>query len=419
MNQDVGAPVQYPSAYALRDAQSQALREAQSQAPTGGFAPCPPMSPNPCGSNRALSATPPVVSWQAPEPRGRTSAELPYANAGGFNGSLDFTLEPTLPEGPAVYAQEPTVYAQAPSQGPVVYAQGPLVYAHDPMVYAQAPPPGFQQYGSIPTPAPEQPKPAVTRGLAFGKPLDVMETFPTLFTTFCFGTFITPIILSYHVGRDPQVLFWIGDYINWVIFLPVLYVWAHIYHTMYRVPSKVVVVICLIGSCIVILVLGEHVLLDAYGRANELTARDCETFPRKMQLQRSWEAARTYYANCMTSMAGDLGISYESAVATYRIGDCSDYPTQLDQNSDWTYLASLEEQHLCAGWCEPGHAIWTLGTVRDSCSSTVADIMNNKIRWTMLQVVVYTVIVLCLASVMLVAIGPNIWRYNERQCQYV
>ena len=31
-------------------------------------------------------------------------------------------------------------------------------------------------------------------------------------TAFCFATFITPIILSYHIGRDAQVIFWIGDY---------------------------------------------------------------------------------------------------------------------------------------------------------------------------------------------------------------
>lgn len=289
------------------------------------------------------------------------------------------------------------------------------------MVYNQPSPPVFEQYGGVPPPAPEPWKPAGARGLtlAYGKPLNFLEMFPTLFTAFCFGTFITPIVLSYHVGSDPEVLFWIGNYINWVIFLPILYVWAYIYHTIRRIPSKVVVVICLMGSCCVLLVLGEHVLLDAYDRANEFAARDCETFPRKMALQRSWDAAHAYHADCMQAMSTELNIPYESAVATHRIRDCSDYSTQLEQHSDWEYLARLEEHHLCAGWCQPAQALWTLGSTRDSCSSTVADIMENKIRWTMLQVVVYTVIVLGTVSTMLVAWGPSLWNMGSGRSEYV
>lgn len=244
----------------------------------------------------------------------------------------------------------------------------------------------------------------------YGKQLDIWEMFPSLFTAFCFTVFVTPIILCHHVGSDPQVLFWIGDYINWVLFLPVLFVWAHIYHMIVRIPSKFVMVTCLIGSCVVILCLSQHVLVNAFDNANAFAARDCETFPRKMELQRTWEAARTFYANCMSDVADELDITYESAVSAYRIEDCSDYTTQLEQNPDWEYLADLEEQHLCAGWCERGHAIWTLAETRDSCSSTVGDIMHTQIRFTMMQVMVYTISLLGLLCVLFVTLGPSLWR---------
>lgn len=276
------------------------------------------------------------------------------------------------------------------------------------MVYAHP-------YGGIPTPSPEYSKGSLSGETSpYGKPLDVMEMFPSFFTAFCFAIFVTPIVLCYHIGRDPQVLFWIGDYLNWVLFLPILFVWAYLYHVICRRPSKFVMTICLIGSSVVILVLSQHVLLDAYDRANEFTARDCDTFPRKLELQRSWEAARTFYASCMAETAEELGIGYASAVSTYRIEDCADYATQLDRNPDWGYLAELEEEHYCAGWCERGHAIWTLEETRDSCSSTVADIMHNTIRRTMLQVVVYTIFLLSVLSVMFVWLGPSLWRYSDR-----
>lgn len=348
------------------------------------FTPCPAVTPNPFGSNRALSAvrprapsvanspaatmTPPC-SRSPSSPARRTSPEPLLAQS--TLGSIDFTLDPRprFPEGPAVFAR--------PSSPP-----RKLVLS------------------------------------VYGKPLNVMEMFPSLFTTFCFAVFGTPIVLCHHVGRDPQVLFWIGDYIDWVLFLPLLFVWAHIYHVIFRVPSKFVMVICLIGSCVVILYACQHVMLDAYDNANAFTAIDCDTFPQKMELQRSWEAAHTFYDNCMTEMADEMDITYESAATMYRIEDCADYVTQLGRNPDWGYLAELEEQHLCSGWCERGEAIWTLSETRDSCSSTVGDIMHSQIRFTMLQVLVYTFVVLFVISVMLVTLGPTLWRYTDRMVAY-
>jgi len=311
----------------------------------------------------------------------------PAAHRPSVIGHLDFSFQP--PEG------APASKAPLPAQLP----EAPLI----------------QQYGSM---GPATPVYAPFKGASmsvYGKSLDVMTMFPALFTAFCFATFITPIILSYHIGRDAQVIFWIGDYISWVAYLPLLYVWAYAYHSIYRLPSKMVMVVCLIGSCVTLLILSDRVLLAAYDRANEFAARDCDTFPTKRELQREWDIAGTYYANCVAAAAEETGMTYETAYASYRIRDCPDYEAQLAQHPHWEYLGQLEEQQQCSGWCDRAQPLWVRGDVRDSCSAVVGDIMMNKVQWTMMQVLVYTITVLGIVSVLLVAVGPQLWRYTAAQ----
>lgn len=331
---------------------------------------------SPYGSgNPVMTSVPAATQRMMPHASGQQRAS--------FIGQLDYTLQPD-PSAPVSGLLE--VPVQAPQYGSV----GPAV----PMSFSL----GAKGVVSV-----------------YGKKLDVMEMFPALFTAFCLATFMTPIVLSFHIGRDPQVLFWIGDYIKWVAYLPVLYLGAYVYHTVYRLPSKMVMTVCLIGSCVTILILSDRVLLAAYDRANEFAARDCDTFPTKRELQREWESARVYYATCVASVAEETGMTYESAYNAYRIRDCEDYAAQLAAHPHWEYLGQLEEQQLCSGWCERAQPLWVGGDVKDSCSAVVGDIMMNKVQWTMMQVLVYTITVLGIVSVLLVSVGPTLWRYTAAQ----
>jgi hypothetical protein len=245
--------------------------------------------------------------------------------------------------------------------------------------------------------------------------LDVMGMFATLFSALLVCTFITPLYLAYHVGSDDQVQFWIGSYINWVFILPPVYVVTHFYHVITKRPAKLLVVLSLIGSCVVILVLADRVLLDAYDRANEFEAKDCDTFPNKRELQREWDAAHAFYANCMQQVSKGLDIEFEAAIATYRMKDCKDYQDMLGKHPSWEYLGNLEENYACSGWCSRGQPLWTLGQVKDSCSATVADILRHKVQWCMLQVVIYTILALGTVSTSLIFIGPSLWGHRKRQ----
>merc|ERR1719223_2660207 len=102
-------------------------------------------------------------------------------------------------------------------------------------------------------------------------------------------------------------------------------------------------------------------------------------------------------------MAAENSMNLETAYASYRITDCQGYEAQL------------EEQPHCSGWCERAQPLWVGGDVKDSCSAVVADIMMNKVQWTMMQVLVYTLCVLAILSALLVGVAPRLWRYTAEQ----
>lgn len=231
--------------------------------------------------------------------------------------------------------------------------------------------------------------------------------FPLLFTIFCFTTFIIPVWLVYSVGGDIQVTFWITGLTPCVLILPFLYLFTHVWHIMQGKPSRNLVVVCLIGSCMLLMILSDMVLLEAYSLANKFAASDCNTFAGKSNLQTEYLAATAFYDGCILNTAKLTDVSQTKAEGMYNIQDCSGYADQLTYYPGWPYLESMEKKYHCSGWCTASHrGMWTFAMTKDSCSATAADLMYNKVQFTMLQVVVYTTVCLGFVSIMLMLAGP-------------
>lgn len=227
-----------------------------------------------------------------------------------------------------------------------------------------------------------------------------------LFTLLCILLFGLPIWIIDRIGKDMQVKYWITDMLFIVWLLPCLYILTHIVHSKRSNPSRTMVIICLIGSCIWLLILGDFVLVKAYSRANVLISKDCTSDLAKSYLQVQWENAQVFYQNCMEETALSTGSSLEVAYSLYRIQDCQGYLGQLVANPAWPYLGALEDEYQCGGWCLRKQPLWTFKSVKDSCSATVADVLYTKVQWFTLQVVVYSTIVLVLVSFALIQTGP-------------
>lgn len=238
------------------------------------------------------------------------------------------------------------------------------------------------------------------------KPNEFIDVFPTLFTIFIMALFIIPIWLTYSVGRDGQVRYWIGSYCSTVLLLPICYLILHVVHLYQARPSKPGMIICLLGSCFLLLLVADYTLLEAYGLGNLLMSKDCVSFEHKRVLQEEWLSAKAFYNSCMQATAAKSGITFDAAVSLYRIEDCLEYENLKASYPDWEYFAKLEETYSCSGWCTHDQPLWTFKAVKDSCSQVVADVMFNKVEWGMTQVVVYTILALGFTAVFLLAAGP-------------
>lgn len=228
-----------------------------------------------------------------------------------------------------------------------------------------------------------------------------------MFSFFCLATFSMPIWITYHIGNDENVKQWISTKIWCVLFLFIPYAVAHVIHHVKGHPVRLVLVTCLVGSSIVLLLIGDYVLLVAYKKGNAFSAQDCFTFPGKRALEKDWQEARTFYANCAAKKASSFNITFTQAVMQFRIESCPGYDDMVaTTHPDWKYLGFLEDSYRCSGWCQEGEPMWTFAQTSDSCSSAVADVMFNKIQWSTMQVVLYTIVVLGFVSTTLITIGP-------------
>jgi len=235
-----------------------------------------------------------------------------------------------------------------------------------------------------------------------------LRAFPILFSFFCLATFSVPIWTMYHIGEDINVQHWITTKAWCVVFLFLPYIAAHAIHTIKGRPVRMVLVSCLIGTCVVLLLLADSVLVSAHSLAEQLASQDCSSFVRKRDTELSWQRALSFHTLCARKKAKEEGLSEAQAAMKYRIHECEGYIDLAADNPGWSYLEALEKVYRCGGWCYRGPALWvpSTGPRLDSCSRAVADVMLNNIQWTTAQVIIYTTGTLAFVSTTLFVMGP-------------
>merc|ERR1719453_1892298 len=109
------------------------------------------------------------------------------------------------------------------------------------------------------------------------------------------------------------------------------------------------------------------------------------------QLGLSWQAAVDFKNACQAADGG-------AAPAT--IDGCPGYEDALNRNPGWKYLSYLETSTGCGGWCEPATTLWVYpGAVQDPCSSVAGDALKAEVLYPSMQVAIYNILVLFLATV--------------------
>jgi hypothetical protein len=238
----------------------------------------------------------------------------------------------------------------------------------------------------------------------------LLEQFPAIFTLFSVGVFIMPLWMMIHIGWDENVRQWITRQL-WVltIILPCTYGAVHFLHVIKRVPNRLAIIVALYGSAVTFILVGNFVLVSCYRHGNAFLAEDCYASREKQQLQVQYESAVQFYVDCAVTISQNetRNVTFGQAVTNYRITDCPGYAEQaaMQENQAWDYLAFMEDTYHCSGWCKPMPAMWVHTATTDTCPGVVAQVMFQKVKWTMEQVVLYNIVVLSFIAIVPIRVG--------------
>lgn len=227
---------------------------------------------------------------------------------------------------------------------------------------------------------------------------ELVSMFPLMFTLVVSLLYVIPIWILYNTGQDPEVMRWITTKLWVVLILPALYAITHAVHFCSSGPNRILVTLCLVGSGMLLFCLSELVLLRAYSAGIAFVSKDCDTFAGKKELEDSWKAAQAFYSDCTSASP--------ATAAPLLISNCTGYGTSLEANPDWAYLARLENEHRCSGWCTRSPPMWTMAAVKDSCSTVLGDIMLGGVQPSMVQITIHSILCLGLSAVLLLVVPP-------------
>lgn len=238
-------------------------------------------------------------------------------------------------------------------------------------------------------------------------PSEMAATFPVLFSFFCFTLFAVPLVLLFYVTSDVNIDYWVSSGFNnlWLITFPIFFVFVHIIQACSKRPSKFLTVLAIVGTGGFCLIISDVMMMTANARWIDLASADCDTFKLKRTMQESWQAADDLYIECLSNESAITGESVADLQEVMRLSDCSTYATEAESYPDWSYLSALESALECSGWCTYQAPLWTFGTTKDSCSSSVSVILRDKGEVIFFQVAVYSIVVLCFATLALVVAG--------------
>lgn len=220
-----------------------------------------------------------------------------------------------------------------------------------------------------------------------------------------------PMLLCIMLELKPSVSYWFG---NWMLIvalaLPLWVVACYILLITERLTRKNAPAWMVIIPALVLVAVVQKQAWTLAQVQVELQAQDCDTWPRKKDLDRSWEAARDFRDSCLQAMAKEQGVPPRELENREFFEDCDGYDDYASSHSfkrDWEYLEALEKHYYCGGWCTPQDPLWiSKEGVADSCSLAAYRAISGNIRRMSVQATVYGGIILT-GSVLILTFYPQ------------
>merc|ERR1719329_1231865 len=160
--------------------------------------------------------------------------------------------------------------------------------------------------------------------------------------------------------RKPSVQYWVGHGIFYVGIFVVLWIlafhFALVARALRRSNAALVMVIIPAASLALTCQVQE---IHVRSVAASLLSLDCTSFESKAVLERAWTSAQDILSNCSSALSDATGASPSDTRRILRLQTCPGYTEgYATYGAEWDYLAYMEKEHHCGGWCESRRAVW-------------------------------------------------------------
>lgn len=249
-----------------------------------------------------------------------------------------------------------------------------------------------------------------------------------IFTLSMFVIFSAPTIISIQLGLDEDVAFWIGRWGLCALFVPVFLLGQHFYH-MWMLAEvnrrrRYIFIIVPIIPAVMFMVIGGIYMSFARNLYGQLKSSDCSedgALPAKFRMQQAYEIANAAHDKCLARLQEEnMGVPLrrhpvlqscpewqellgekESTVVPWK--GYQHTPGTLRQanpsnNHRWKYLARVELNHVCGGFCKSGPAAFVsydkLGRFGGTCAQFIAFRFLSVMHWGIVVLAIGAVVIL-------------------------
>lgn len=263
-------------------------------------------------------------------------------------------------------------------------------------------------------------------GSSLGSPTSTAarQSFAYMFTVALLCLYSGPCVLALQLGRDHDAAYFIGRWGLVAVAVPIYILFMHLvilgqFATEERKCKKSIFVWTAVLPAILLALAGGIYMTDGRYWEGQLLSEECSSYGavEKPHLQKAYVEALEMYQECEKRMIEENGgkmpmwrPTLQACQEWARLAPVSEQEpwkgyqekaskTSINWEKEFTYLASVEANHVCGGFCTPGPMLWSdydiVGRQGGKCSPMVGNKMHVVAREGLVLLVVSLVGISC------------------------
>mmetsp|Transcript_50746 Transcript_50746/g.134083 ORF Transcript_50746/g.134083 Transcript_50746/m.134083 type:complete len:325 (-) Transcript_50746:42-1016(-) len=231
------------------------------------------------------------------------------------------------------------------------------------------------------------------------------QSFAYMFTVAVLCLYSGPVVLALQLGLDPDVAYWIGRYGQIAGLIPIYILMMHLvilgqFAGEEKRCKKSIFAWTAVLPAVLLAVSGGLYMTSGRYWAGTLISEECSATygAQKAELQKAYSEALGMYQDCRQNMVAANGgmeprwrPTLQSCAEWARLAPADEgeawrpYSARSSEavrsfRKEFEYLASVEANHVCGGFCQPGPMLWNDYDVIGKQGTRCSPMVGNKFQ---------------------------------------